>query len=103
MMHKRNKLQIIKQKKAMATFEVIGYAILAIVVVIVAVIIFTKLSGGSSKTLDKFSDTTGKNTDDCVANPSSCDPFAQKTTAPIQTPLGNNIENTLNFNSILYA
>ena len=67
------------RKKAMSNFEIIGYAILAIIVIIVAITIFTKLSKNPSSTLGKIGENTKTNTDSCISNPSSCDPF--KTTA----------------------
>lgn len=64
----------IQTKKGMSQFEVIGYAVLALIVLLVSIFIFTKLSSGPSKTIGEFTDKT-TNTDECIKNPDTCQPF----------------------------
>jgi hypothetical protein len=60
------------QKKAMSNFEIIGYAVLAIVVLLIAIVIFTKLAKSPSGSIDKVSENQNKQTDECLKNPANC-------------------------------
>ncbi len=69
--------QKVSGKKAMSEFEVIGFAILALVVIIVCIVIFTKLAGGPANTIGAFSNNENANTNNCITNPSTCNPLQQ--------------------------
>ena len=80
------RIQLTDTKKAMSEFEIIGFAILAIVVIIISVAIFLKFSGAPSQTIGNFANGEASNTNDCIKNPATCVPFqSQPSTTPPST------------------
>ena len=61
----------------MNTFEVIGYAVLAIVVILVCIVVFTKLVKSPSTSISVISDSTTKNVESCKTDPANCDPLGK--------------------------
>lgn len=68
----------INTKKAMSTFETIGYAILAIVVVLVAIVIFVKLTKGPTNSIETINGGSQKSIDECIKDPTKCGPSTTK-------------------------
>jgi len=71
------RIKLGQSRRAMSSFEVIGYAILTIVVIIVCVIIFTKLTKGPTDSIGGITTATDTSVQDCKNNPSTCNPLAK--------------------------